>query len=754
MKKLQVLLLLLQIGVIMFAPSCTLSAQDITIINNKKSDYVIVIPAEPLPAEDKAANIMQGYVFKASGVQLPILRGTEQPKSPAIYIGRTQKGNKVFSAKLSPEGYLIQTDKKDIIIKGGSGKGVVYGVTTFLEQYGGFKKLSNAVEVLPALTKWTIPSIKLEHKQAFEYRETYYPASMDAEYLEWHQLHRFEDLWGLWGHTYNKLLPAKTYFIDHPEYYALVKGKRTPTQLCLSNKQVYNIIVDELRKRIADNPDALYWSISPNDDIGWCTCPDCKKTDDEQDSPAGSLIKFVNAVAQEFPNIKITTLAYGYTHRAPKTLKPADNVYVFLSNIDAYRDKPLSDEGTAAGFRADLKAWSAITPNLFIWDYTTQFTNYLAPFPNFGTLQANIQYLKSNGVKGIFAQGSGATYSEFAELRSYLQAKLMVDAQANVKKLMADFTNEYYGTKAGPIILDYLNKLQANMQATSKKLDIYGNPINEWNGYLSPDYLDLYSALFDKAEAAVEGNPKFMDRVMRARLPLEYTVLQQARHYGIEKFGIFVQEGNKWTVKPRLAEKVKKFVANCKRAGVTELSEDGLSPDQYLIEWEGIFKSGVTPSKAVGGTVSLVASFAMDYPAKGYRTLVDGNPGYKDFSYNWLCFYGVPMEATIELPTTIEVKTVKMHFLDDPRHWIFEPQKVTVSLSVDGEKYTQLPAISKGAADEHYEVSLKDFVFLTKSGKQKARFIKVVAENGANLPVWRFKEGKKPMIACDEIFVQ
>ncbi|NCW28695.1 MAG: hypothetical protein EBV83_10490, partial [Verrucomicrobia bacterium] len=192
MKKLQVLLLLLQIGVIMFAPSCTLSAQDITIINNKKSDYVIVIPAEPLPAEDKAANIMQGYVFKASGVQLPILRGTEQPKLPAIYIGRTQKGNKVFPAKLSPEGYLIQTDKKDIIIKGGSGKGVVYGVTTFLEQYGGFKKLSNAVEVLPALTKWTIPSIKLEHKQAFEYRETYYPASMDAEYLEWQQLHRFE----------------------------------------------------------------------------------------------------------------------------------------------------------------------------------------------------------------------------------------------------------------------------------------------------------------------------------------------------------------------------------------------------------------------------------------------------------------------------------------------------------------------------------------------------------------------------------
>src|SRR5690606_34784914 len=111
--------------------------------------------------------------------------------------------------------------------------------------------------------------------------------------------------------------------------YALVKGKRQASQLCLSNENVYKIVVSEFKKRMADNPDALYWSISPNDDNGWCTCDKCSAVDNEQGGPAGSLIKFVNRVAGAFPDHKFTTLAYGYTHKAPR-MKPAANVYVFL----------------------------------------------------------------------------------------------------------------------------------------------------------------------------------------------------------------------------------------------------------------------------------------------------------------------------------------------------------------------------------------------------------------------------------------
>ena len=62
--------------------------------------------------------------------------------------------------------------------------------------------------------------------------------------------------------------------------------------------------------------------------------------------------------------------------------------------------------------------------NIRIWDYTTQFTNFLAPFPNIRTLQPNIKFFRDNHAKWIFEQHS-SNPSELFALRSYLTAKLL-----------------------------------------------------------------------------------------------------------------------------------------------------------------------------------------------------------------------------------------------------------------------------------------------------------------------------------------
>ena len=734
--------------------ACNGSAQEIVLTNNDSSAYKIIIPADASKTEQRSAAILQHYIQRISGVQLPITPESKNNSSSAIYIGHTAEETKVHPQKMAPESSLIFTDGKDLVICGGSGKGLVYSVYGFIENYLHCRKPANDSAIVPATKRIAIPGhIRYEHTPQFIYREVYYPACHDAEYLEWHELQQFEDLWGLWGHSYDKLVPAKTYFGTHPEYYAQVKGKRQPNQLCLSNEAVLKIVTEELKKRMAANPDALYWSVSPNDDIGYCECDLCKAANDAQGGPSGSLIQFVNKVAAAFPDKMITTLAYGFTHRAPRSLKPADNVYIFLSDIDAYRDKPLAEEGSAGAFRNDLKAWGALTRNLFVWDYITEFTNYLAPFPNFHTLQPNMQFFKDNGVKGVFAQGSGDTYSEWAELRSYLTAQLLKDDKTDVQQITASFLKDYYG-KAAPYLQQYINLLQEKMTASHRKLDIYGNPVNEWKSYLTPELLDTYSTLFDKAEAAVEGNDQLQNTVMRARLPLEYTVLQQARFYGIEKFGVFVQDNTgAWMVKPNLEQKVSRFVANCKKAGVTELSEGGLNPDQYQQEWDAIIKAGVTPTKALDAAVTFQYPYTDDYPAKGNRTLIDGTSGYNDYSYNWLCFYGVPMVVTIDLGKAQKVSKVLMHFLDDPRHWIFAPSTIKIETSADGVNYHVIADIASPAPEEHYNLSINKSE-ATIPGTGTARYIRVTANNLTTLPEWRYRDNKKPMIACDEIYVQ
>ncbi len=233
---------------------------------------------------------------------------------------------------------------------------------------------------------------------------------------------------------------------------------------------------------------------------------------------------------------------------------------------------------------------------------------------------------------------------------------------------------------------------------------------------------------------------------------IDFNSSLQARFYGIEKYGVFEKkESGAWAVTPNLAKRIKEFVANCKKAGVIELSEGGLSPDAYQAEWDAILAAGVTPTIATGATVTLQYPFAPEYPAKGNRTLVDGTPGYSDFSYNWLCFYGNDMIATIDLGASKNISSIRVDFLDDPRHWIFLPAKVIIGVSEDGVTYKPYKTFINDPEAEHYEVKVARYqaeVLL------KARYIKVTAGNLPTLPEWRYRENKKPMIACSEVYVQ
>ncbi|RPE13297.1 DUF4838 domain-containing protein [Chitinophaga lutea] len=717
---------------------------DITLVAGGRSDYHISLAPDAGAHGKKAAAVLMRYVEAVSGVKLAV-------KEEAA---AGEKSLRVtYDKNMQPERFRINVEGTSLVITGGPGKGVLYGAYAFVEQLLGCRKWDGGPAYTPSKNTVVVPgNVRVNEAPAFRYREVYMPAACtDAEYLDWHRLHRFEDLWGLWGHSFNKLVPAGTYFKQHPEYFSLVNGTRKATQLCLSNEAVFDITVAALKQRMTEQPDALYWSISPNDDVGYCECDRCAAVDKREGGPQGSLVQFVNKVAARFPDKIFTTLAYTYSAQPTLHLRPAPNVYVMLSNIEVYRSRPLDRESSAAAFRSRLNGWYAKTPNIFIWDYCTQFTNYLTIFPNIATLQPNMQFLKKQQVAGVFEQGSGYTYSELAELKGHLAARLLWSPDADVEQLKSEFLTGYYGRAAGPII-EYLALLD-QAAALQPKLDIYGNPVNEYNTFLSPMHMDKYSQLLDKAEAAVEGNATLHERVERIRLTQEYVYLQQARFYGIEQHGIFERQGNGWIVRPGLADRIRRFTANSKAAGVKELSEGGPSPDAYAKEWEKILADGVRSNKALRATVHLQSAPAPEYPAKGPQTLTDGNPGYTDFSYNWLCFYGEPLSAVVDLGKPVAFTNVSLTFLEDARHWIFRPSKMQVWVSDDGKNYRSLGVVNNVMPEEDYTVQRLQYRFDHKGGGS-ARYLKLTADNWPQLPEWRFRAHKKAMIACDEVWVE
>lgn len=722
--------------------------------NSKRSSYYILIPEQATAYELKGAQIFQNYFQQVTDVLLPISDIKIAAKSNYVSIGQTSQAHSMPLMHKHQEAFSIHIRDRNIYLQGGINKGVLYAVYQFIEDYMGCRKwTAGAKAFVPSTDNLIVPDrIDREEKPAFDFREVYFPVEEDAEYMDWHKLHSLEDLWGLWGHSFDKLVPASEYFQKNPAYFSYFLGERRPGQLCLSNKDVLQITIKTIKKKLAENPDARYWSISPNDELGFCECDQCKAVDEEEGGPQGSLIRFVNKVANAFPNQTFTTLAYTYSAKPPLKTKPAKNVTIILSSIDAYRRQSLTTEPSANTFRQYLTGWTKLTENIFVWDYYTQFTNYLAPFPNMQTIRANVNYLHKMGVSGVFAQGSGNTYSDMSELKSYLLAKMLWNPKIAEQSIIGGFLNGYYG-KAAPIMQQYLDVLLAAANEYHVSLDIYGNPINDHNGYLSPQKMDIYSALMDKAEALVETDSVSLSHVLSVRLTHEYTFLQQARFFGLEKHGIFEQaESGEWRVRPGLRERVNRFREIAESSGVKMLAEDRRSLPAYINEWQQIFADGVRSNKALQADISLKYPFSPSYPAKGWRTLVDGTPGYDDYSYNWLCFYGTPMEFVLDLKKTQSIEKISLNFLEDPRHWIFRPKSLSVQVSIDGKHFKPVGVKEEELLSEHYEIEKVPYEFILKE-KSTIRYIKVYADNFIDLPKWRFHKNKQIMIACDEIWV-
>ncbi|WP_316832882.1 DUF4838 domain-containing protein [Pedobacter aquatilis] len=721
----------------------------LNLVQDSKSAYKIVVPSAASAVENRAASVLKQYISEISNATVEIItdRTPEQPLE--ICIGKTNRTNS--TEKLVNDDFIIKTADKKLLIWGENGKSTLYGVYHFLDEYLGCRKFSAKVNFIPKSSNIKINNINDVQHAKLAFRQVYYPDQYDEEYRDWHKLQLLEDEWGLWGHTFDKLVPAKTYFDEHPEYFALVNGERKATQLCLSNPDVYRILVKNLKELIAAHPEKKYWSVSQNDGFGFCTCDKCSATDLKFGGPQGSLISFVNKVAANFPDKTISTLAYLYTKHPPKGIKPADNVSIMLSTIDVDRAKPIASNPAANGFRNDLQGWAKLTGQLMIWDYVVQFTNYLSPFPNLNTLAANMNYFDQYKVSGIFIQGTENNLGEFSSLKSYLLVKASWNPAANLSKERDEFMQAYYG-KATPLLKKYNGDMEASLAKSNRVLDIYGDPVNEWNSWLSPENIDQYSSTLDAAELAVSNVHPQHEYVVAERLALEYAVLQQARFYGLERHGIFSTDGKNWRINPGIERKINRFIEMANANGVKQLSEDGLSLETYASEWKKTFMEGPALHLAVGKTVKTISAFNNDYPAKGSRTLTDGSRGYNNFQYNYLGWLGNDMEVVIDLGKEQAIKKITAGFLEDQRHWAFLPVKISVSFSKDNIAFGNLNESVQSLPEENYEKETHR-ISIDIKGIATARFIKIKAENLKKLPEWRDYPNRKPWLFCDELEV-
>ena len=552
-------------------------------VRGQPAAYTIVIPEKASPVEKYAAEELQGFLKQVTGVKLSVASDAAPLPAKAILLGETKYSLALLSGgrdgarpsrcgefdpkTLGSDGFRLAARPPHLVAYGSAKRGALYAAYEILETYAGCRWYASWHSVVPKKSGVSVPgTLDDVQKPAFAMRQSF-----------WYDINRHRDLaarlrvngynhtsgdvdakyggdsfrfgGGLGScHTFEGLLPQSVYFDKHPEYYSLVKGKRLRgrTQLCLTNPDVLRIVTSNVLERIRKDPGAKFYGVSQNDWYNYCECEKCAAIDAEEESHAGTMVRFVNAVAEavekEFPDAIIETLAYQYTRKPPKKTRLRRNVMPCLCTIECDFTRPIPESPYAEdkSFMQDICGWKTQTDQLYLWDYVTEFQNFPLPFPNVYALKGNLQFFRDNNVKEIFEQGDHiGRHAAFAELKGWLLAKLMWNPELDVKPLIDDFFAGYYG-KAAPFIREYFEESHRRQAAWSANPK---NPLRIWTSAtfrsLNGEFVELAKPLWKMAVDAVKDDPALSYNVRMSEFSFDFLRLERLRPKPVRKEVLF-----------------------------------------------------------------------------------------------------------------------------------------------------------------------------------------------------------------------
>ena len=508
-----------------------------------KQPYSIFLSEWASPSERWAAEEFRAHIEQMAGIRLRIDTGAGVPASRrAIAIGESALTEECGVEPPAGEACLLKTAGETIVIAGGRQRGTMYGVSIFLEKLG-CRWFTSDIARIPRVEALWLPEFHEVHGPAFEYREVFFTEAQGREWSARNRLnghfHQLDERVGgrivymPFAHAFYDLVPPDRYFESHPEYFALVSGRRRRehAQLCLTNADVLGLAVRQAEEWLAaQHPDISIVSISQNDGGGWCECEPCRQViEEEGGAVSGLALRFVNRVAERLavshPGKTVDMLAYQDSADPPSRARPLANVQIRLCPIDACQAHSYRTCVYNRRFRERLEQWSRIAPKLHIWQYSVNFSHYLAPFPNYDALISDIPMFRRAGVSGLFIEGavSEGGGGDDAELRSYLAARLLWKPDLDAAAEIHGFIDSVYGP-AAPLMRNYF-VLQQQEVRRGQHLWIDQNTDAR---YLARNFLKHGRVLLDRAsqKAATHAARR---RIERHLLSIDYVEAMRER---------------------------------------------------------------------------------------------------------------------------------------------------------------------------------------------------------------------------------
>ena len=522
---------------------------DFDIVVEGRPTAVVCVAKGASSASPYAAKELVKYVKAMTGAELPVVADSSGARKGrnVILIGEKRDNLRRDEIVLG-----IDQDGRCLHLCGEGPRGGLYATYELLERWG-VRFFGNQTEKIPTAKSLSLPDgFAFSYAPPFEFRK---PGSIPLDQnmgppwavkLRVSRSYQNKNYGGAWdavigsGHSLgNKsFLDAKVHFAQHPEWYALVGGKRIPNgQLCLSNPEVRAELLKEVRAKAAGKKGVggiKYISLSYLDNNRFCTCDGCRKIRKRWgDAPIGPALDVANFVAKEIegdlPGFRISTLAY-WDWREPPAKTPGSlhtNVYVTICQngnkaLPVARQKDLMER---------LRKWNAVAPGrLLIWDWDACFRNYLTPYPTYHLYAEDFRTYRKLGVRQVLSQlPHGAIFADFVEMRTYLYAKLAWNPDLDGEAMAREWIDYCCGSGA-PQVWEYYQLVEravwGNAPAhrnTQFKLHGY-NPGRGW--LTAKDRAEAF-LLFEKALAATADEPQAHAMVRRLGAGLLELVIEQ-----------------------------------------------------------------------------------------------------------------------------------------------------------------------------------------------------------------------------------
>ena len=476
-----------------------------------KAFSAIVVPGQCAGSVRYAAQELAKYLEKSCGAKLPVVIEGTPVTTPAIYLGETNfaQRNKVDFNRFVPDEFVMKNTPEGLIIGGKDyngppitgflhpftiaqmyspkldvgmfgGQGTLFGVYRFLENYAGIRwYMPNEIgEVIPPHETINVDDVNQRIAPAFEYRYIYLCDDMNAYPDDM----AFVKHLGLGGRAPVQINHSYWFFAkhqkDHPEYFALVDGKRDFTNLCasiaegtpcLSNDAFIRQATKDIGEYFDKNPNVTIFPLAPGDGLTRiCECPKCQAMLDKKAPESGKFSEYIwtftNRVATELrkthPDKKIGCFAYEHYFDPPQRIgKLSDNLVIMICKSRLMFSNPAYKENV----RRSIEKWTHKVKTIYFWEYYLHTGSPWRNFPVFfpDLIQDDIKYLKAINAGGEFIEaeawyGSESTPRRMAlpgtqHLNFYITAKLYWNPNLDVNALLNEYYALFYGPAAVPM---------------------------------------------------------------------------------------------------------------------------------------------------------------------------------------------------------------------------------------------------------------------------------------------------------------